>query len=102
MREAESVFREVPFNIEIDASILDEKAKGSKILLQGIIDCFFIKDGQITLVDYKTDYFSHVSEIVKKYARQLEFYKMAIEAKNIYKVNKKVIYLFYNNTMIEV
>ena len=26
-----------------------------KIILQGIIDCYFEEDGQIILVDYKTD-----------------------------------------------
>ena len=39
----------------IDAKRLDQTFEGEKVLIQGIIDVFFIENGEIVLLDYKTD-----------------------------------------------
>ena len=50
------LYREQPFVLGIDAKRLDpDLPKGEKVLIQGIIDVFFIEDGEIVLLDYKTD-----------------------------------------------
>lgn len=56
---------------------------------QGIIDLFFVEDGEIVLVDYKTDYYGdeqRLDELVERYSPQLKRYKDVLE----YQYGKKV------------
>ena len=51
------------------------------ILVQGIIDLYYIdKNGNLILVDYKTDYVpdGNLSKLEEKYKIQLELYKKRI------------------------
>ncbi len=78
-----AVFREIPFEINIDASFVYHEYTGDeKILLQGIIDCYFKEDSKIVLLDYKTDRVTDEScleSLVLKYTPQLKLYEMALE-----------------------
>ncbi|MCY6483370.1 helicase-exonuclease AddAB subunit AddA [Clostridium aestuarii] len=101
---AENVYREVPFHIELRSTevykeLPEEKYNKEYIMLQGIIDCYFEEDGEIVLLDYKTDYVKDGNiEIIKdKYRVQLEYYAKAIEKITNKKVKEKYLYLFYNN-----
>ena len=40
---------------DIDKNLEQEIYGEEKIILQGIIDCYFEENGEIILVDYKTD-----------------------------------------------
>ncbi len=99
---SEKVFREQPFEVEIDVSLAYPEIKDTneKILLQGVIDCFFEEDGQLVLVDYKTDRYDDVAEIHEKYDRQLELYKYALEKITKKTVKETYIYLFSTDTYI--
>ncbi|MEG1981597.1 MAG: helicase-exonuclease AddAB subunit AddA [Clostridia bacterium] len=70
------------------------------ILLQGVIDCFFIENGKIILVDYKTDYAPDEDALVEKYKIQLDLYQKAIEKIFNLPVTEKIIYSFYKNKSI--
>lgn len=96
------VFREQVFEVEIPVcdAYPEIKVSDENILLQGVIDCFFEEDGELILVDYKTDKYSDVSEIHEKYDRQLELYKYALEKITKKKVKEKIIYLFSKDTYI--
>lgn len=96
------VFREQPFEVEIDVTVAypDVTDTDEKILLQGVIDCFFEEDGEIVLVDYKTDRYNDVSEIHEKYERQLELYKYALEKITKKTVKESYIYLFSTDSYI--
>ena len=48
------------------------------VLVQGIIDLFFIEDGKIVLVDYKTDRVKSKQELLDRYKAQLLLYEEAI------------------------
>ena len=63
---------------ELDDSIYDRE----EVKLQGIIDLYFEENGEIVLVDYKTDYVEEgkAKEVVDRYVKQLEYYGKAIEA----------------------
>ena len=57
---AKKVYRESPFEISIPAyeydNTLPDEYRNEQIILQGIIDLYFEdKNGDIILVDYKTD-----------------------------------------------
>jgi ATP-dependent helicase/nuclease subunit A len=107
--KAKKVYKEVPFHIQLNSTevFVDlpvEKYEDEYIMLQGIIDCYFEEDGEIILVDYKTDYYKEGNEelMEERYKVQLEYYAKAIEVITNKKVKEKYLYLFYNNEELEV
>lgn len=80
LKTAKEIYREKPFYIEIPAKDIYQKETEEKVLVQGIIDLFYKnKDGEIVLVDYKTDYVKEEKELIEKYKTQLILYKTALE-----------------------
>lgn len=77
------LFREQPFVIE-DAE--------TKMLIQGIIDAYFIENDEIVVVDYKTDRVESAKELVEKYKIQLDYYGTALAMLSGKKIKEKVIY----------
>lgn len=95
--QSDEVNKEVPFALEINASeIYENESTDEGILVHGIIDCYFIEDGQAVLLDYKTDYIkeNHEEYIKLKYSVQLDIYARAIESITGLVVKEKIIYLF--------
>ena len=87
--------REKPFMMGIPASDLDDKYPSDEmVLIQGIIDAWFIEDGQIVLMDYKTDKVSTGQELIDRYSIQLQLYKRALESATDMKVKEVLIYAF--------
>ena len=102
MKNAEKIYREEPFVFFEDASVLAPDYAGENICVQGIIDCYYIKnDGSIVLVDYKSDVYEKPEEIVKKYQKQIFYYEKALKLKFKDKLIQKFLYLLYNNDIIE-
>lgn len=101
---SDEVHREAPFQINIPATEYDPSLTGGyaeeNVILQGIIDCFFIENGEYVLVDYKTDKVNKPEEIRKKYSKQLELYKAAIEKLTNIMVKECLLYLFDTNETI--
>lgn len=104
MTNADKVYREMRFEIPISAAYIikdnDENIQNEHILLQGIIDCYFEEDGEIVLIDYKTDYYTDKNEIRKKYELQLDCYKKAVEILTKKTVKNSYLYLFFNNDVV--
>ena len=90
------LYREQPFVIRRSASLLDDSWKDETILVQGIIDAYFTEDGEIVLVDYKTDRVRKGQEqkLIDLYHVQLEDYAQALERMTGMKVKEKIIYSF--------
>ena len=68
---AGSLYREQPFVIGVPD-------RGETVLVQGIIDAYFIEDDGITIVDYKTDHVSSEDILINRYRAQLEYYGKAL------------------------
>ena len=107
MLNSNSVYREKPFIInlsstEIYRDLPKDLYENEKILIQGIIDCYFEEDDDLVLIDYKTDYAKDIQEIKQKYKFQLEYYSKALEKITQKKVKNKYLYLFSNNTAVEI
>lgn len=98
MQKAKEVQREKPFYISIPASeIYDEDIKES-VLVQGIIDLYYINENnELILLDYKTDYVEvgNENELIEKHKNQLNLYKKALEISLNRKVDKVYIYSVY-------
>ena len=105
LKNAKEYYQEKPFYINVPANqIYDEDIK-ENILVQGIIDLYFINEnGQVVLVDYKTDYVENGNEfeLVEKYRSQLDLYRNALENALNTKVSKAYIYSVYLGKEIEI
>ncbi len=62
------------------------------ILVQGIIDAYFEEDGELVLVDYKTDRVDNSQELVERYRVQMQYYAEALEKALNKKVKEAVLY----------
>lgn len=69
-------------------------------LVQGIIDVYFEENGELVVLDYKTDRVSHTNELVERYRLQLDYYAKALERITGKHVKEKVIYSFALNSEI--
>ncbi len=65
---------------------------GEQRLVQGIIDAFFEEDGELVLVDYKTDRRPLEQSFIDTYKGQLDKYAEALEAAIGKHVKEKIIY----------
>ena len=95
LKSAKKVEKEKPFYINIKAKDIYEEKTDENILVQGIIDLYYInKDGDLNLVDYKTDYVEKgkENELINKYKNQLKLYKKALE--DVYKKEIKNVYIY--------
>ena len=88
--------RERPFVLGIPADhIREEWDPQETVLVQGIIDAYFIEDGQITVLDYKTDRVMSSEELVMRYRAQLDYYALALERLTGCHIKDKIIYSFH-------
>lgn len=91
------LFRERQFVLGMNASdIKREWSREKQVLIQGIIDAFFVEEGEIVLLDYKTDFvkFKEASSLYRKYGVQLDYYKQALERLMDLPVKEQLIYSF--------
>ena len=103
IRKAEIIEKEKPFYTYIKASDIFENDSKEKILVQGIIDLYFKEnDGNIVLVDYKTDYFTDDKELIEKYKIQLKLYKEALEESLHTKIKDVYIYSISKSREIKI
>ena len=87
--------REKPFMMGVPANELDSKfPKEEMVLVQGIIDAWFIEGDELVLLDYKTDRVSEEKTLSDRYKVQLDLYKRALEAATLKKVKEVYIYSF--------
>lgn len=105
MAEAEErgrLFREQRFMVSFPARELDPSS-GSEApqLLQGIIDAYFEKDGELIILDYKTDRKITPEILRERYGMQLELYKKALEKLTAKKVRSCLIYSTWLGRVLE-
>ena len=85
------LFREKPFVMDYDGA-----------LLQGIIDAFWIEEGRVIVLDYKTDKVKKAEELILRYKTQLDIYADALA--RIFDTDKseELIYSFRLQEIIEI
>jgi len=90
------LYREQPFVFGISANRLKaEFPEEETVLIQGIIDVFFVEDGKIVLLDYKTDVIASMEDLRNRYQVQLDYYGEALEKMMDAPVSEKILYSFY-------
>lgn len=103
------LYREKPFVMSIPATEVWPELKkedGSTVqeqdvLVQGVVDVFWIDEEGITLLDYKTDAVKEPQELVRRYQLQLELYARALSgAFDNCPVKDILIYSFRLDSMV--
>ena len=85
--------KEQPFMIGVNATRINPVyPEDEMVLVQGIIDVYFEEEGNLILVDYKTDYVQRPDELKDKYRLQFEYYAEALERLLHKKVTEKILY----------
>lgn len=88
-------YKEKQFVIGVPFQEMAPESTGdSYVVVQGIIDLYFEEDGQLVIVDYKTDRVQKGQEavLVDRYRAQLDYYKKALEQISGKKVKECYIY----------
>lgn len=95
------LWREQPFVLSISASKVNKEFPfDEKLIIQGIIDAFFEEEGEIVLLDYKTDNLDLEADFISRYKTQLDYYQEAIEKLTGKKVKERILYSFHMGKMI--
>ena len=86
---------------ETEFILIDKEISNSQI--QGIIDLYYInQNGNIVLVDFKTDNLEEEEIFIQKYKLQLDIYRRALEKLTGKEVEKTYIYSFKLGKEIEI
>lgn len=103
IKKSKEIKKEKAFCMEMDAKEFYDNVEDETILIQGIIDLYYIDENDnIVLVDYKTDYVKNENELIDKYKVQLKIYKKALEKGLNKKVAQIYIYSLYLNKEISI
>ncbi|PWJ51501.1 helicase-exonuclease AddAB subunit AddA [Faecalicatena contorta] len=95
--------KEQPFVLGVDAAEIYPGEESTEIILvQGIIDAYFEENGELVVLDYKTDKVKSGLELKEKYHAQLDYYAKALEQLLGKKVKEKIIYSFTLGEEIQV
>ena len=93
---------EQPFVLGLDAEEVYDDVSNEVVLIQGIIDVYFEENGELAVLDYKTDKVSCEKELIERYRAQLDYYAKALERLTGKHVKEKIIYSFTLKKEIEV
>ena len=96
---SKNIKREFKFSVMRSAEHFFQNGGKDKILLQGVVDCFFEEDNALVVIDFKTDKVTmkNAQEKAKHYAPQLDAYADALESITGKHVKEKIIYFFSLN-----
>ncbi len=105
-RAGQAVRKEVPFVVGIPAREMYENLDDGVddvVMVQGVVDAFFEEDGEIVLVDYKTDFIHAGQEgiLLDRYREQMTYYKRAIEQVCHKDVKQILLYCFSISEAVE-
>ncbi len=96
MCASEDLRREMKFLTFMPATAIEENIpehlRDENIVVQGAVDCMFVEDGGLVIVDFKTDRVKDEKQLVKAYAEQLNIYAAACEKIMELPVKEKIIY----------
>lgn len=84
---------------EINPAV-SENVKDENIVVQGAVDFLFEENGELVILDFKTDRVKDGETLKERYSKQLELYSVAAEKIFGKPVKEKVIYSFALNTEV--
>lgn len=99
IRKSERVYKEYPFKTavplaELEPSVPENEARGETVLVEGVVDCAFEENGELVIVDFKTDRSENAAELADRYKGQLEIYGRCLGEVLGKPVKREIIYSF--------
>ena len=94
MFNSDRIHREIKISSFVRANEIYDTEFDDKILVQGIADCVFEENGELVLLDYKTDKVKTAEELLGRYEKQLMFYKHAVARTLNMPVKEVILYSF--------
>lgn len=91
-QEKRQCHREQQFVMGVPAREMHMGDSDELVLIQGIIDVWLEEEGEMVLIDYKTDHVSDGEILVKRYKVQLDYYQRALEQMTGKRVKERIIY----------
>ena len=101
--QAQEVHREFKFSLLTPAGDYLPGLEGEEVLLQGVVDCWFVDEQGITVLDFKSDRIrpGQEEERARAYAPQLSAYSRALERITGRRVYRKMLWFFATGTPVE-
>ena len=97
IKKSDTVKREMRFLTEMPASRINPELEGEKeenIIVQGAVDLCFVENGELVILDFKTDRVTDMQQLKSAYSEQLNIYSAACEKIFSKKVKEKILYSF--------
>ncbi|MGI6030732.1 MAG: helicase-exonuclease AddAB subunit AddA [Eubacteriales bacterium] len=105
MLRSRQVFREEKFNLMVPAwqlyQTLNPQERQAPLLIQGVIDCFFLEGEKAVLLDFKTDRTDDAEELKRRYQVQMDLYARAIWEIYGFAVEECYLYLFHSGRTLK-
>ena len=107
VRRCDKLYREFKFSLLVPAQRYYPargESAGDEILLQGVVDCCFVEDGALHVIDFKTDEVTPETLMEKTmlYAAQLRAYGSAMVRVTGLPVKSRSIYFFALGEAVEI
>ncbi len=103
---SKEVYKEYRFNVRIPAERvnpqIDADLRNETLILQGAVDLAFVEDGELVIVDYKTDRVKRPEELSDRYSEQLRLYRDALEQCLDLSVKQLLIYSIRHSAEVEI
>ena len=103
VQKAPQIYRELPFSRMLKAKDFypEVQEDDEMVFTQGVIDLLVeTANGELILIDYKTDRLTDTERIRQRYQIQLDMYKKAVEAILNRKVAQVYLYLLQNGSFV--
>ena len=99
MLHSSQVEKERRFTAVIPASLAEPEASAGEeeVILQGAVDCTFVEDGCLHIIDFKTDRVPDMEELWQRYQAQLQLYGYAMEEVSGLPVGELILYSTWLN-----
>ncbi len=93
------VEKERRFTAVIPASLAEPDLGDTReeVILQGAVDCTFLEDGKLHIIDFKTDRVRSMEELWERYETQLRLYGAAMEEVSGLPVGELILYSTWLN-----
>ena len=97
--KGDNLRREFRFITKVPAGFvynnIDDALYNEQIVLQGAIDCLFFENGEIVVIDFKTDRVDNENVLVERYKKQIDIYADICFKIFGKRVKQKIIYSLY-------
>lgn len=104
MLNSEKIFKEYAFTASIPLNEIEHDIKPTDevIIIEGVADCAFVENGELVIVDFKTDKASDGAELAEKYKEQLSVYRRCLAEVIGIPVKQTLIYSFRLGETVEI